>query len=108
MSQTQVLNAAQVHDLAGKMDDISHRICDVLTRYLDHVQNAQASQLFNGSGGDQNVATAIDVQDAQNKIQNRFKQINDMLRQTQSSTTGTDHDVVSSLQQVGSHIQFGH
>jgi len=100
------LDHQQTDTLAGAMDDVSHRIVDLMSRYQDSIENMQASQHLIGDAGTQNVLTAQDVTEAQNKVQNRFKQINDVLRQTGMATAHTDSDAHANLARVAGSISF--
>ncbi|GAA2424380.1 hypothetical protein GCM10009856_38410 [Mycolicibacterium llatzerense] len=106
MSQPFTLDHQQTDNLAGSMDDVSHRIVDLMSRYREAIENMQASQHLVGDAGSQNVLTATDVTDAQNKVQGRFKQINDVLRKVGADTAHTDSDAHAALQQVAGSISF--
>jgi len=100
------LDHQQTDTLAGAMDDVSHRIVDLMSRYRDAIEGMQSAQHLVGDAGTQNVLTATDVTDAQNKVQARFKEINDVLRRTGTATAHTDSDAHANLAQVASSISF--
>jgi hypothetical protein len=105
MSQTKVNHAAVVN-LANAMDELSQRAQDVLARYEDAVQHAQSAQILNGQAGNTNLVTGGEIKDAQMKIQQRFQQVNDVLRQGAGHYTSTDEDNAAQVAQVASHIRF--
>lgn len=100
------VNAANVHNLANTMDDVSQRMQDVLNRYQHANEEAIANQTMGGNAAMTSVATGAEIHDAQTKIQARFQQINDTLRQAGAHTTNTDQDNKAAYQQVASNIQF--
>lgn len=100
------VNAASVHNLANTMDDISQRMQDVLNRYQHANEESIASQTMGGQAAMTSVATGAEVHDAQTKIQHRFQQVNDTLRQAGSHTSNTDHDNSTLYQQVAGAIRF--
>ena len=100
------VNAAQVHNLANTMDDISQRMQDVLNRYQQANEDAIAHQTMGGGAAQTSLVTGAEIHDAQTKMQHRFQQINDTLRQAGSHTANTDSDNKAAYQQVASHIQF--
>jgi hypothetical protein len=100
------VNHSSVVGLANSMDELSQRAQNVLARYEDAVQHAQAAQILNGSAGNTNVVTGAEIKDAQMKIQSRFQQVNDMLRSGGSQYTNTDEDNAHQIAQVASHIRF--
>ncbi|MBE1551792.1 uncharacterized protein YukE [Mycobacterium sp. OAS707] len=100
------VNAANVHNLANTMDDVSQRMQDVLNRYQHANEESIANQTMGGNAAMTSVATGAEIHDAQTKIQHRFQQVNDTLRQAGSHTTNTDHDNSSLYQQVAGAIKF--
>jgi WXG100 family type VII secretion target len=104
MAEPTHVNAQQVNNLANQMDDLSHRAQDVLSRYEEAVNHAQASQTFNGSAGSANIVTTAEVKEAQMKIQTRFQQVNDMLRHGATQYTSTDEDNAQHVRSIASSI----
>lgn len=100
------VNAANVHNLAGTMDDISARMQSVIGRYQAANEEAIANQTMGGGAAMTSLATGAEIHDAQMKIQNRFQQINDALRGAGSHTTNTDGDNRALYQQVAGNIHF--
>ena len=100
------VNAANVHNLANVMDDISLRMQDVMKRYHTANEDAIAHQTMGGNAAMTSLATSGEITDAQMKIQHRFQQVNDTLRQAGSHSTNTDHDNTALYQQVAGGIKF--
>jgi hypothetical protein len=88
------------------MDDISARMQDVVGRYQAANEEAISNQTMGGGAAMTSLATGAEIHDAQMKIQHRFQQINDTLRQAGSHTTNTDSDNTSLYQQVAGNIHF--
>jgi uncharacterized protein YukE len=84
-------NAAQLHNLSNQMDELSARAVTALQQYEDAVHHASTTILV-GSAGGANVATTAQIKQAQINIQNRFKQINELLRSGAGHFTNTDED----------------
>jgi uncharacterized protein YukE len=100
------VNHAALVNLSSQMDELSHRAQDVLQRYEDTIQHAQAAQILNGSAGNTNINTGAEVKEAQMKIQTRFQQVNDLLRSGAGQYTNADEDNSQQLASVQSHIRF--
>jgi hypothetical protein len=66
--------------LADQMDELSMRAQNVLAAYEEAQMNAQASGAFVGQGSTASVGTAGEVKAAQLKIQTKFQQVNQLLR----------------------------
>jgi uncharacterized protein YukE len=105
MSNIEVDHGSVVN-LANQMDELSHRAQDVMARYQDAVQHAQASQIFGGGAGDTNVVTGAEIHDAQMKIQTRFQSVNDLLRSGAATFTGADEHNASQIASVGSSLRY--
>ncbi|SBS76604.1 conserved hypothetical protein [uncultured Mycobacterium sp.] len=104
-SGTTSVDHGAVVDLANKMDELSHRAQDVLTRYKNAVEDAQ-NGVLTGDAGLANIKTGADVDDAQRKIQARFQSINEMLRGGASTYTNTDQHNAHQVAAVAGSIQF--
>ena len=100
------VNAANVHNLAATMDDISARMQSVVGRYQAANEEAIANQTMGGGAAQTSLVTGAEIHDAQMKIQHRFTQINDTLRAAGSHTTNTDGDNRTLYQQVAGNIHF--
>jgi WXG100 family type VII secretion target len=100
------VNHASVVNLAGQMDELSQRAQNVLQRYEDTVQHAQAAQILNGGAGNTNLVTAAEIRDAQMRIQQRFQQVNDVLRSGAGHYTNADETNASAIAGLQGHIQF--
>jgi uncharacterized protein YukE len=100
------VNAANVHNLAAVMDDISVRMQGVVGRYQAANEEAIARQTMGGGAAMTSLATGAEIHDAQMKIQNRFQQVNDALRAAGSHTTNTDQDNRALYQQLAGGIKF--
>ncbi len=105
-STTTKVDHGSVVDLANKMDELSHRAQDVLSRYKDAIEHAQSAQYINGDAGVANLNTGADVEQAQRKIQARFQSINDLLRSGASNYTSTDQSNAHSVASVAANIRF--
>jgi hypothetical protein len=106
MSQPTTVNHGSVVDLSNKMDELSHRAQDVLTRYKDAVEHAQSGQILNGDAGLANLKTGADVQEAQLKIQMRFQNVNEMLRGGASTYSNADQQNAHEVAAVAGSIRF--
>lgn len=106
MSQPLHVDVAAVTSLANSMDELSHRAQDVLSRYQEAVQHGQAAQILNGKAGDTNVVTGEEIRAAQMKIQARFQNVNDLLRQNAGTYDNVDHDAAANVAQVASSLRF--
>lgn len=105
-SQTTHVDHGSVVDLSNKMDELSFRAQDVLTRYKDAVEHAQSGQILNGEAGLANLKTGADVDEAQKKIQARFQSINELLRGGASTYTSTDGHNAHQVAAVAGSIKF--
>jgi negative regulator of replication initiation len=105
MSQIHVDHSSVVN-LANQMDELSHRAQDVMSRYQEAAQHAQASQVFDSGAGDTNVVTAAEIHDAQMKIQTRFQAVNDLLRSGASTFTNSDEQNAHQIASVGSSLRY--
>jgi WXG100 family type VII secretion target len=98
-------NAAQLYSLSHQMDELSARAVTALQQYEDAVQHA-SSGIFVGSAGTANVATTAQIKQAQINVQNRFKQVNEMLRQAGGNFTNTDDDNHQRIASLPSQLQW--
>lgn len=100
------INSQSLTHLANKMDELSHRAQDVLTRYEHQVLDGQSSNMLVGIAGTTNVSTAAEVKEAQMKIQARFQAVNDMLRHGANVYDNSDQDNNSTIHSVGQSLKF--
>ena len=98
-------NAAQLHSLSHAMDELSARAVTALQQYEDAVHQASTATLV-GSAGQANVVTTAQIKQAQINVQNRFKPVNDMLRQAAGNFTNTDEDNHQRIAALPSQLQW--
>ncbi|WP_157626079.1 hypothetical protein [Mycobacterium sp. 155] len=100
------VGAAQLVAFAERMDELSRRAQNVLQRYLDHAQQVQGGGILNGAGGDMNIKTSAEVHEAQLRIQTRFQQLNDLIRQNTQGYTARDEDNAHALAAIPGQLRF--
>jgi uncharacterized protein YukE len=101
-----LVGASQLLAFADRMDELSQRAQSVLQRYDDHNRQAHSSGTFQGEGGDMNIRTSAEVQEAQMKIQTRFQNLNDLVRQNTHGYTRTDQQVAHSLAAIPGQLNL--
>jgi hypothetical protein len=97
---------SQIHTLANAMDDISHRMQDVLRRYQAANEESLANQTMGGKYAMQSLVTGAEITDAQTKIQQRFQAINDQLRSGATHYDNMNQQNASTMASVAGHIRF--
>jgi uncharacterized protein YukE len=103
---TTVVNHAAVVNLANEMDELKHQAVSLMSRYEECVNHAQSSKAFAGGAGAASVVSGAQIHDAQMRIQQKFEQVNDLLRHGAATYTGTDQDNQHAVQSLTSHIKF--
>ena len=103
---TTVVNHAALVNLANQMDELKHQGVSLMSRYEECFNHAQSSKAFAGSAGAASVVSGAQIHDAQMRIQQKFEQVNELLRHGAATYTGTDEDNTHAIQSVASHIKF--
>jgi uncharacterized protein YukE len=103
---TTVVNHGALVNLANEMDELKHQAVSLMSRYEECFNHAQSSKAFAGGAGAASVVSGGEIADAQRRIQQKFEQVNDLLRHGASTYTGTDHDNLHAMQSLASHIKF--
>ena len=103
---TTVVNHAALVNLANEMDELKHQAVSVMSRYEECFNHAQSSKAFAGDAGAASVVSGAQIHDAQMRIQQKFEQVNDLLRHGASTYTGTDQDNQHAIASLTSHIKF--
>jgi hypothetical protein len=106
MSQPTHVNHGQVVGLANQMDELSHRAQDVLQRYEDLVNHGHSGGSLVGAAGQANLVSSGQIKEAQLKIQHRFQQVNDLLRQGASMYSSADDDNHQRLASLPSQMRW--
>jgi hypothetical protein len=101
-----LLGQSAVLQTANTLDDLKHQAIDVLNRYYQHSQDLQAQGGLNGSAGTTNVVTAEEIQHAQMKIQNRWDQVIQLVRNAVASGADQDHQNAQHIAQVAGGLRF--
>lgn len=101
MSQPEIhADSSVVVTLADKMDELSMRAQNVLAAYEEAQMNAQASGAFVGQGSGASVVTAGEVKAAQMKIQAKFQQVNQLLKDSTHNMNAADEQGHQLITQV--------
>lgn len=106
MTGPTLVNHQQLNALAAQMDELSHRAVDVLQRYSDAVQHANSGQILVGSAGQAHLVTSEQIHQAQTSIQNRFRAVNEVLRQGSGHYQNTDEDNSQMVASLASNLRF--
>jgi len=99
------VGAPQLVSFSHRMDELSHRAQNVLQRYLDHAETVQGSGTFTGAGGTANIQTSNEVHEAQTRIQTKFQQLNEVVRQAAQGYTSRDEDNAHSITAVAGGLR---
>jgi uncharacterized protein YukE len=101
-----VVNHAALVNLSQEMDELKHQATSLMSRYEECFNHAQSSKAFAGSAGAASVASGGEIHDAQMRIQQKFEQVNELLRHGAATYTSTDQDNQHHIQSVASHIKL--
>ncbi|WP_375489203.1 WXG100 family type VII secretion target [uncultured Mycobacterium sp.] len=96
----------QLVAFADQMDELSQRVQDVLQQYLNHSMELHSGGGLTGAAGTANIQTTQDVHDAQARIQARFQQLNDLVRQNAHGYANTDHNNQQTIAAVPGALRF--
>ena len=101
-----VVGHSELLSFADAMNDISQSIQAVLSNYDQHSTDLHASGGLQGAAGQGNLATSAQILDAQNRIQQRFQALNDLVRQAAHGYTNTDETNAQQIQSVVSNLHY--
>jgi WXG100 family type VII secretion target len=101
-----VVGNSELLSFAEAMNDISQSMQAVLSNYDQHSTELHASGGLQGAAGMGNLSTSGQILEAQNRIQQRFQALNDLVRQAAHGYTSTDENNAQQIMQVASHLRY--
>ncbi|MBV8860930.1 MAG: hypothetical protein JO082_11285 [Mycobacterium sp.] len=101
-----VVGHSELMSFADAMDEISLNIQTVLTHYDQHSTDLHASGGLTGAGGTANLTTSGEILQAQQRIQQRFQALNDLVRQAAHGYTNTDQNNAQQIQAVAGNLRY--
>ena len=106
MSKPNIVGQSQVLATADTLDDLKFQAIDVLQRYYNHSMELQASGALDGGAGRTNVVTAEEIQQAQLKVQMRWDQLIQALRNSAPQFGDIDAQNASHIASVAGGLRF--
>jgi uncharacterized protein YukE len=103
---TQVVGAEQIQATADQLDDLKMQALNVLSRYMEHSTELQASGGLDGQAGVANVATAEEVSNAQREMNMRWESLIAALRNSAPDFTNIDQQSASQITSVAGGLRF--
>lgn len=100
------VNHASLVNLANEMDELKHQATGIMARYEETFTHAQASGAFAGGAGKASVGAGTEIHNAQMRIQQKFEQVNQLLRHGASTYTSTDEDNAQQAQNLVGHLKW--
>jgi len=101
-----VVGNSELLSFADAMRDISQSMQAVLSNYDQHSTELHHSGGLQGAAGTGNLQTSAQIVEAQNRIQQRFNALNDLVTQAAHGYTSTDENSAHQIMQVASHLNF--
>lgn len=105
MSST-IANHSALVNLANEMDELKHQACGVMSRYEETFTHAQSSGAFAGGAGSASVSAGTEIHNAQMRIQQKFEQVNELLRHGAATYTSADEDNAQQAQNLVGHLKW--
>jgi WXG100 family type VII secretion target len=100
-----VVGNSELLSFADAMNDISQSMQAVLSNYDQHSTDLHASGGLQGAAGMGNLSTSGQILEAQNRIQQRFQALNDLVRQAAHGYTSTDENNAQQIMQTVGHLR---
>jgi WXG100 family type VII secretion target len=101
-----VVGHSELLSFAEAMNDISQSIQAVMSNYDQHSTELHHSGGLQGDAGTSNLSTSGEILEAQNRIQQRFQALNDMVRQAAHGYTSTDQNSAQQIRSVAGHLHY--
>lgn len=106
MSKPNIVGQSQVMSTADTLDDLKFQAIDVLERYYQHSVELQAAGSLDGGAGRTNVVTAEEIRHAQMKVQTRWDQLIQALRNSAPQFGDVDAQNASHIASVPGGLRF--
>ncbi|WP_425004981.1 hypothetical protein [Mycolicibacterium sp. S3B2] len=106
MAEQQIVGAEQIQSTADQLDDLKMQALDVLSRYMEHSNNLQASGGLYGQAGVANVATAEEISQAQRQMNQRWEALIASLRNSAPDFGNIDTQSAQQIQSVAGGLRF--
>jgi len=101
-----VVGHSELLSFADAMNDICQNMQAVMSNYDQHSQELHHSGGLQGAAGMGNLSTSGQILEAQVRIQHRFNQLNDLVRQAAHGFTSTDENNAQQIQSVVGHLRY--
>ncbi|WP_094287339.1 hypothetical protein [Mycobacterium lehmannii] len=102
----QVIGAAQIQATADQLDDLKMQALDVLSRYMQHSTELQATGGLDGRAGVANVVTAEEISTAQREMNMRWETLIAALRNSAPDFTNIDEQSAQQITSVAGGLRF--